>query len=187
MLAIVQEDTNNIFRRNNMASDKLILTGFMGVGKTTVGPKVAEALLVDYYDTDEWMKTESGIDVPALVRTDMAAFRELEAKALLQLLEMEPAVISTGGGIVSTEIGREVLHGALAPIVWMRAPFDDLAHRVAADTGNDRPLFEDPEKARELYHERLEWYGQTSDYFVNALQPVNNVVDDIVHIARIAS
>jgi shikimate kinase len=162
----------------------MILTGFMGVGKSTVGPKVADELTVKYYDTDKWMEMESGINVPELVRTDMAEFRRLEAKALLQILDLEPGVISTGGGIVSTQVGREVLLGTTATVVWMRAPFDDLVNRVHDDTSSVRPLFEDKEKARGLYHERMDWYQETSDFSVNALQPIELVVEDIVNIAR---
>ncbi len=165
-----------------MSKERLILTGFMGVGKSTVGPKVAQALGIAYFDTDSWMETESGINVPELVRSDMNAFRRLEASTLEAILELESGVISTGGGIVSTEVGRNALRGAAANVVWMQAPFDDLSQRVLEDTGRERPLFEDPVKARQLYDERMPWYEETSDYSVNALQPANLVVRDIVRV-----
>ncbi len=167
-----------------MASERLILTGFMGVGKSTVGPLAAEELDVNYYDTDEWMETEAGIDIPMLLRSDPAAFRELEARALKVILKRGPGIFSTGGGIVSTEVGRRALLSADATVVCLQVPFDEAARRVSQDSGRERPLFDDAEKARKLYQERLEWYEETANYIVDASRPVDLVVGDIVKIAQ---
>ena len=167
-----------------MAKESIILTGFMGMGKSTVGPKAADVLGMDYYDTDGWMETESGIDVPALVKSDIIAFRRLEAETLATILDQKPGVISTGGGIVSTEIGRQALWAAQAAIVWLNAPFEEAAKRVQQDTGRERPLFSDIDVARALYQERQQWYAESAGYIVNAAQPVELVVGDIVKIAR---
>lgn len=167
-----------------MAKEHLILTGFMGVGKSTVGPRAADILEVRYYDTDDWMETEAGIDVPQLVKSDMTAFRQAEAEALGAILDREPGVISTGGGIVSTAIGRNALRAAGCPVVWLRAPFEDSARRVTQDNGRERPLFADTAKALELYDERAKWYAETSNRIVDATRPIELVVGDIVTIAR---
>ena len=166
-----------------MANKGLVLTGFMGVGKSTVGPRVAKKLGLAYYDTDQQMEM-AGIDVPSLVRTDQTAFRKLEIKTLEDTLEQEPGVISTGGGIVSTEIGRRVLLSTTLPVIWLRAPFDDLKKRVAQDATQERPLFDDIKAARELYWQRLGWYATTSGASVNALLPAENIVEDIVRLVR---
>ena len=168
-----------------MSNEHLILTGFMGMGKSTVGPKVAETLGVNYYDTDNWMETESGVSVPDLVRTDMQAFRKLEAATLVDILELEPGVISTGGGIVSTEVGRKALLASGVPVIWMWANFDVVAKRVSEDSvGRDRPLFDDVEKARALNDERQGWYRETATHTVDASQPIELVTGDIVAIVR---
>lgn len=168
-----------------MAKESLVLTGFMGVGKSTAGSKAADILDVAYYDTDTWMETNAGINVPQLVKTDMVAFRKLEAETLEHILQQEPGIISTGGGIVSTEIGRRALRASHTPIVWLRASFDDSAARVADDTGRERPLFYDRDTARRLYEERIGWYEETADYTIDAAQPVDLVVDTLVRIARL--
>ncbi len=167
-----------------MAKERLILTGFMGVGKSTVGPKAASILGIRYYDTDSWMETEAGVDIPQLVKSDMIAFRKLEAEALGTILSQEPGVISTGGGIVSTEIGRNALLAAANPVVWLQAPFGESALRVAQDPGRERPLFADKLKALELYNQRTKWYAETSNHTVDASQPIELVVNDIIKIAR---
>lgn len=163
-----------------MAGERLILTGFMGIGKTTVGLKVSEGLGIGYQDTDSWLETESGIDIPNLVRTDMTKFRELEADALMAILDQEPGVISTGGGIVSTEIGRNALKGANVPVIWMDAPFEVAESRVSADSGRERPLFSDVAKARALYDERRVWYKETANHTVDASLMPEQVAQAII-------
>lgn len=169
-----------------MLKNSIIQTGFMGVGKSTVGLIVAEKLGTNYYDTDGWMETESGINVPDLVRTDMAAFRGLEAATLIEILGLEPGVISTGGGIVSTEVGRSALIASGVPVIWMKTSFDVAAKRVLEDNiGRERPLFDDLEKARGRYDERQGWYEETATHIVDASRTPELVAGDIVAIARI--
>ena len=167
-----------------MAENTVILTGFMGMGKSTVGRRAAELLGVDYYDTDSWMETESGIDEPALVKTDMAAFRKLEADTLREILAAKEGIVSTGGGIVSTQLGRGVLLGSGVPAVWLQAPFEVAAQRVAQDRGRERPLFANIDTARALFNERQPWYKETATAVVDASRPVELVAGDIVSILR---
>ena len=162
----------------------MILTGFMGMGKSTVGRKSAELLDIPYSDTDDWMETNAGVNIPELVRTDMAKFRELEANTLRVILGENSGIISTGGGIVSTEVGRKALLASNVPVLWLRAPFEVAAERVMQDTGRERPLFSDVDKARTLYEERMEWYEQTASHIVDASQPVQLVIGRVVEIAR---
>lgn len=165
-----------------MAKRNLILTGFMGMGKSTVGPAVAERFDLAYFDTDDWMETEAGIDVPHLVKTDMAEFRRVEAEALKTILDQEPGVVATGGGIVSTEVGRSALMAASASVVWLKAPFEVAARRVMNDTGRERPLFTDIEGAKALFDERQPWYEETAYYIVDASQPKAQVIEAVASI-----
>ncbi len=166
-----------------MAREKLILTGFMGMGKSTVGRISAERLEIPYYDTDDWMETKAGIDIPELVRTDITNFRRIEANTLNTILQEKSGIISTGGGIVSTEIGRNALQASNVPVVWLSAPFDIVIERVQQDIGRERPLFSDIEMARDLFEERKLWYQETASYVVDAAQPIELVVEQVVNIA----
>lgn len=164
-------------------TSRAILTGFMGAGKSTSGRAAAEVLDFDYCDTDDWLE-ESGIDIPSLLKKDADAFRRLEAEALETIIgQCEGGVIiSTGGGIVSTLIGRTALLDIDAPKIWLDVPFDDVAERVRSDTGRQRPLFQDVHAARQLYDQRQEWYKETADFIVDASQPTDQVVRDIVGV-----
>jgi shikimate kinase len=164
-----------------MAGDRLILIGFMGMGKTTVGPRVAGELGVAYYDTDVWMQN-AGVDVPTVVSTDEKYFRGIEALTLDTILRKEPGVISTGGGIVSSIVGRNALTGSGVPIVLLDASFEVAAEHVRNDPNSSRPLFD--ERARERYEARLGWYHELAHYVVDASQSIDQVVADIVGFSQ---
>jgi shikimate kinase len=163
-----------------MTKEGLILTGFMGMGKSTVGPAVAKRLDLAYFDTDDWLETVSGRDVPHLVKTNMPEFRRLEAQVLETILDQEPGVIATGGGIVSTAFGRAALLAAKVPVVWLKAPFEVAASRVGSDSGRERPLFSNVETARVLFDERQKWYEETAAYEIDAARPAEEVVEAVV-------
>lgn len=164
----------------------LALTGFMGVGKSEVGKGLLERGL-PVYDVDDMVAATAGKTVKEVIETEgMHAFREREVATFLCSLELEPGAISTGGGIVTTPLGRNALKTCGARVVWLEAPFEVLKERVMADIkaegGNKRPLFEDPVKARELFEERQEWYRETAQFRVDATQPITDVVAEVASL-----
>ncbi len=167
-----------------MATEQAILTGFMAMGKSTTGRLAAEVLGVEFYDTDEWMETEMGIDIPRSLDADPVEFRRQEVRALRAILGEKPGIISTGGGFVTTEGGRIALAEVEPPVIWLNGTFEAAAERVAKDTGRERPLFRDVAAARKRYDERQGWYRTTSDHTVNADRPKELVAGEIVQIAR---
>lgn len=166
-----------------ISGDRIILTGFMGAGKSTVGPLAAELMEVRHFDTDAWMNNEMGIDVPGLVKADMPEFRAQEIKALNEILEQEPGLITTGGGIVSTEAGRTALLNCGVSIGWLRVPFEVAEARVMSDTGTERPLFSDRTTARTLFDERQAWYKETADFIFDASRPAREVALEVAYFA----
>lgn len=169
-----------------MSKETLILTGFMGMGKSTVGRIAASFAKVGFFDTDTWM-AQQGIDVPALVISNPERFRRVEAESLAEIAKKDRCIIATGGGIVSTEIGRNALLDSDVPIVWLRASFELAALRVKADSSVIRPLFSDEESARRLHDERLEHYSDTAKYVVDAARKPDLVAADIASILAINS
>ena len=166
-----------------IAGDRIILTGFMGAGKSTVGPLAAELMEGHHFDTDTWMTQVTGIDVPGLVKADMAGFRAQEIKALGEILEQEPGVITTGGGIVSTEAGRRALLNCGVSIGWLQVPFEVAEARVLSDPGMERPLFSDRASAKVLFDERQGWYKETADLIFDASQPARQVAQEVAYFA----
>ncbi len=89
---------------------RIILTGFMGTGKTAVGEQLAKKLGCPFLDTDVMVEETTGKSIPEIFeKQGEPAFRELEKKMLKKALEREPIVISTGGGAVMDADNRALM------------------------------------------------------------------------------
>ena len=127
----------------------LVLIGLMGVGKTTVGRRLAKALGLKFRDADEEVERAAGRSVSEIFDDfGEAAFREGERKVIARLLEEPPMVLALGGGaFVDPETRARVKARAVS--IWLQADVETLAKRVARrDT---RPLLrhEDPKSVLE--------------------------------------
>ena len=89
---------------------RIILIGFMGVGKTSVGKKLAKKLEVDFIDTDCEIEKYANRTIPDIFEIyGETYFRGLETKVLKDLIQKDDIVISTGGGIITSKENREIL------------------------------------------------------------------------------
>jgi len=160
----------------------VVLVGLMGAGKTSVGRRLAEALCVDFRDSDEEIAAAAGMDIPSIFATlGEAAFREGERKVIARLLAAPPHVLATGGGAFMDPQTRAAVSGA-AVSVWIRAALDTLVERTGRK--QDRPLLRagDPRTVLDrLMRERHPVYAR-ADIVVDS--PAGGtqemVVDDIV-------
>lgn len=123
----------------------LVLVGMMGVGKSSVGRRLALRLGRQFLDTDKLVEEEAGRTVAEVFSAEgEPAFRALEAAAVRRALDSQPyAVIAFGGGAVLDPISRGLAR-QLALVVWLQAPARELARRVSASMrrsgGTARPL-----------------------------------------------
>jgi shikimate kinase len=117
---------------------RVVLVGFMGAGKSTVGPLVARRLGWAFLDLDDDVEAAAGRTVPEIFATDgEAAFRAAERAAAERASSRERLVLATGGGAFTVPETRSVLQrGALT--VWLRCGLDALLARIPAD--GSRPL-----------------------------------------------
>jgi 3-dehydroquinate synthase len=138
----------------------IILTGFMGTGKTTVGRLVAERLARPFLDMDGWIVSAAGRSIPQIFAEEgEAEFRRLESQACLALGEGRPKVIATGGGTMLRAENRAALEQA-GIVICLEASTDAILERVGM--GNDRPMLGDGDrKARiaELLDQRTAAYA----------------------------
>ena len=137
---------------------RVILVGFMGSGKSTVGRLLASRLGWEFVDTDALVEAHAGETVPAIFRTrGEAAFRDLEAQVLEGLRDRSHAVIATGGGAPFQERNTAFFSQGRAVVFYLRVSLAAAIQR--AGTGRDRPLLSRGEPAvRALYESRLEGY-----------------------------
>jgi shikimate kinase / 3-dehydroquinate synthase len=141
----------------------VVLSGFMGTGKSTVGPRLAARLGVDFVDTDAEIERAAGRKIPELWRDEgEAAFRAREAALVQRLLAADsPRVIAFGGGTVTQKATRRAaLDRAL--VVTLAASADTCVARVPDVAGRPNlAVGRDPiERARELMADRQAAYAE---------------------------
>ena len=149
-----------------MLPDSVVLVGPMGSGKSTVGRALADRLGLSHTDTDEIVVEASGRTIPEIFKSEgEAGFRALEHEALCRALAGGTGVISTGGGMVTSEDNRLTLGQCKALVVWLDAPIEVLMDRLGDGAG--RPLLagDDVEGALRIkIAERADAYDQVADF-----------------------
>ncbi len=138
----------------------IVLTGFMGSGKSTVGRLLAERLGMRLVDTDEEVERMAGMSIPEIFeRYGEKRFRELEHLAVRHISELEGAVIVTGGGVVLNPENLRLLRRR-GVIFYLHAEPEVICRRLAGDTS--RPLLRGgslEERVRKLMSQRAERYA----------------------------
>lgn len=157
----------------------IVLVGFMGSGKTTVGRLLAESGLArGFIDLDDLVARREGHPPGELIRSrGEAAFRAAELRALRQALAARNTVMAAGGGVVATPLARRALAREAGVVVWLRVSAGEAARRVnqpkaaaGQPTGRlpDRPLFPgDRESLDRLLAEREPWYAEVATLVVD--------------------
>lgn len=140
----------------------IVLTGFMGTGKTTVGRLLAARTARAFVDTDELIVHRAGKQIADIFADDGPHhFRQLERELAAELTPMRDLVIATGGRLMLDPENAAAL-GPDSLVLCLHAPPQEILQRISAG-GARRPLLDVPEPARrvaELLEERTEAYGQ---------------------------
>lgn len=157
----------------------VVLVGFMGSGKTTVGRLVAEARGCPFVDLDQILVERFRLPLAEVfARHGEPAFRRVEADALRSALATTPVVIATGGGTFSGP-NRELLKRADAVTVFLDVPWSVLLRRLAG-TEASRPMLGSPAAAHDLLLRRLPGYRQADvTVAVDARATPSEVVDRV--------
>ena len=156
----------------------IALVGLMGVGKSSVGRRLANALDLPFRDADHEIETAAGRSIPDIfAEMGEPAFREGERRVITRLLEDPPHVLATGGGAFMNDETRRLIKEK-AVSVWLKADLDILARRVSRK--DTRPLVsgKDPMTVlTELAEKRYPVYGQ-ADLVVETGDTAHHVAVD---------
>ncbi|MBN1287092.1 MAG: AAA family ATPase [Anaerolineae bacterium] len=128
--------------------ENIIITGFMGTGKSTVGPVVADMLNMRFVDMDPIIEARAGMTIPEIFeKRGEKIFRVMEGVVCHDLAKERGLVIATGGGALLDPGNRNVL-GQTGLIICLTASLETILQRLADAT--DRPLIATPDQARQI-------------------------------------
>ena len=120
--------------------ENIVLVGYMGSGKTSVGKALAKDRNMDFIDLDEYIVQKEGRSINDIFTYESEEyFRNLESKVISGLSNLSNTVISTGGGAVLRKGNRDNL-GKLGHVVYLKADVDTIVERVKGD--DSRPLLQ---------------------------------------------
>ena len=160
----------------------IVLVGMMGVGKSSIGRRLAARLSIPFVDADSEIEKAAGMSVADIfARHGEADFRSGEARVIARLLESGPQVLATGGGAFLNPNTRNAIR-AKGVSIWLKADLEVLLRRISKRK-NERPLLQtaDPaETLRVLLAEREPSYAQ-ADLTVHSREVAHDaIVADIM-------
>lgn len=158
------------------------LVGMPGAGKTVVGRELAGRLGVPFVDLDTEIEREQGRPITEIfVSEGEAAFRAMEAAALVKAGAHDPSVVSCGGGVVLEPANRITLRNT-GTVVYLDVPLDELRARVRP--AEDRPLIHEEGDLERLLAERGQLYREFAAHVVDGRGAPADVADAIVEELR---
>jgi len=159
-----------------MVYENIVLIGFMGSGKTSVGKNLARQLHKDFVDVDTVIEGEQKASINEIFDTKGESyFRALEQVCINTLTKKKGQIIATGGGLpIYSTIPESCL------IVYIDADFEVILERLTDRERAKRPLLQDESRAKALFEERVDTYKALATYRVDA----NQRIPVFIHLIR---
>ena len=185
----MREISRTMLAKNSMIPrENIVLTGFMGSGKSAVGRLIAKRLRFQFVDTDQLIVKRSGMPISEIfAQHGEEYFRDLETAELESLDHLRQSVIATGGGVVVKERNHAIL-ARLGFVVWLTASEDVIFNRVSRN--DKRPLLqtEDPRATiREMLAARRPLYEKAAQFALDTTTfSHGEAADKVIAAARSA-
>ncbi len=170
-----------------LGSRSIVLVGMMGVGKSSIGRRLAARLGVPFVDADAEIEKAAGMSIADIfARHGEADFRSGEARVIARLLDGGPQVLATGGGAVMNADTRAAIK-AKGVSIWLSAELDVLMRRINKRK-NDRPMLQTADPAatlRELLVAREPVYAQADITVQSREVPHDAIVSEIMTVLAV--
>jgi shikimate kinase len=148
-------------------ADNVYLVGPMGSGKTAVGKRLAQALQLHFYDSDDVVEAVTGVDIPYIFEKEgEEGFRKRESAVIEELTALSGIILASGGGVATNEINRNRL-SANGTVIYLYTSVAEQLRRTRKSF--NRPLLnvEDPARVlEELMQIRDPQYRKIADYVI---------------------
>lgn len=144
----------------------IVLIGFMGTGKTSIGRKTAKVLGKGFVDTDILIEETLSMTIPDIFKHfGEPFFRQQELKAAIKVSDYKNHVIATGGGIVTVPKSLNMLRKN-AIIIWLKLPFNTIIKRIIKDAGRPLAFDKNDNQLKALFDSRSRLYAEHCDEIV---------------------
>jgi shikimate kinase len=157
----------------SLAARRVVLTGFMGAGKSTVGRLLAAELGWEFVDVDQEIEARAGMTVAEIFTAEgEGGFRRRESAAIARALGRDRVVIALGGGAPEILANRLLLEQTVATsVVFLDAPFEVLFDRCVLQEGAAvRPVLMDAEAAATRFRQRAPHYRRCAHLHVETVK-----------------
>lgn len=143
----------------NNGNSRIVLTGFMGVGKSTVARCLAYILHTEKIDLDHFIEAKESRTIPEIINADgIENYRKIETKYLKQVFEeTESRIIALGGGAWITNENREIIKKNNCVTIWLESTFEHCWRNINISK-QERPLAKDKNSVQKLFEERQKIY-----------------------------
>ncbi|HKX83717.1 MAG TPA: shikimate kinase [Pyrinomonadaceae bacterium] len=150
-----------------MKDVRIALTGFMGVGKSSVARHLSNLLEVENVDLDSFIEESESRDVAQIIDDQgIDAYRDIETRCLERLLSESPArIFSLGGGTFTVPRNRELIRENGIVTVWLESTFAHCWYNIKSSK-KERPLARDKRAAKKLFDSRQSVYSLADWHFI---------------------
>ena len=157
----------------------------MGAGKTTVGMELAKKLNYKLIDTDHSIENDQSREIKDIFSEDGELFfRNLETLKLKELINVENAIISTGGGIILKDENRSILNNLFT--IYLKADFENIFNRIKQDTSRPLLLTDDPyNTAKDIFKSRQSVYESFKIHVCTDNKTPHQVVEEIINLYNV--
>lgn len=163
---------------------RIILTGFMGVGKSTIARHLSYLLKCDKLDLDIVIEETEKRSIADIINKDgEARFREIETENLRKILHSKTRIIALGGGAWMTEINREIIRKTDCTVIWLESSFDHCWQNIK-HSKRERPIAKNKRHAQKLFEERQKYYCLADWHFIvrpelNSFELAKKIVEEV--------
>lgn len=175
-------------KKNNFKKKRVILTGFMGVGKSTVARHLSNILKMEVIDLDYFIEEKEKGSVAEIIESKgIDYFRKLETENLKKILQNgEAAIISLGGGTWTNEENRNLIKIDGCTTIWLESTFEHCWRNIHS-SWRERPLAKDKKQAKKLFKEREKVYCLADWHFIvkpdlNSFEVAKQIAEEVFSI-----